>query len=177
MRRPYEKNTGPGPRAGSGAKGQYRAEVTVRWGYPQSLSARGKATAARHGALRDERSSAVMHLRERAGRTRLAMPNDREGEEIDRRSLLTGIGAAVALGAAAWRRAIAAARQSIRIGFGMAQTGGIATDGRMALLGTQIWRDDVKKAVGRLSRPVEFAVYETRAAQRRCPAHRRLSPS
>jgi branched-chain amino acid transport system substrate-binding protein len=76
---------------------------------------------------------------------------------MDRRSLLAG--AALALGAAPLRRAFGAA-QPIRIGFGMAQTGGIAANGKMALLGMQIWRDDINKKGGLLGRPVDFVVYD-----------------
>jgi branched-chain amino acid transport system substrate-binding protein len=81
-----------------------------------------------------------------------------EGEDMDRRSLLTG--AALALGAAApWRRAVAA-DAPIRIGFGMALTGGLAANGKMALLGMEIWRDDINKKGGLLGRPVEFVHYD-----------------
>jgi branched-chain amino acid transport system substrate-binding protein len=76
---------------------------------------------------------------------------------MDRRSLLAG--AALAVGAAPWRAAFGAA-PPIRIGFGMALTGGLAANGRMALLGMEIWRDDINKKGGLLGRPVEFVHYD-----------------
>lgn len=78
---------------------------------------------------------------------------------MQRRSLLAGAGAALALGGAPWRRAFGAAKP-IRIGFGMALTGGIAANGRMALLGMEIWRDDINKKGGLLGRPVELVHYD-----------------
>jgi branched-chain amino acid transport system substrate-binding protein len=48
----------------------------------------------------------------------------------------------------------------IRIGFGMALTGGLAGNGQGALLAMQIWKDDVNKAGGLLGRPVEFIYYD-----------------
>jgi branched-chain amino acid transport system substrate-binding protein len=48
----------------------------------------------------------------------------------------------------------------IRIGFGMALTGGLAANGKGALLAMQIWRDDVNKKGGLLGRPVELVFYD-----------------
>jgi branched-chain amino acid transport system substrate-binding protein len=64
---------------------------------------------------------------------------------------------AIALAAAA---APASAAAPIRIGFGLALTGSLAANGKMALLGMQIWRDDINKKGGLLGRPVEFVVYD-----------------
>jgi branched-chain amino acid transport system substrate-binding protein len=52
------------------------------------------------------------------------------------------------------------AAQPVRIGFGMALTGGLATNGKAALLAMEIWRDDVNKAGGLLGRSVEFVYYD-----------------
>ena len=76
--------------------------------------------------------------------------------ELNRRSLLAG---AVALGAMPAGRALAADKP-VRIGFGMALTGGLAANGKMALLGMQIWKDDINKKGGLLGRPVEFVYYD-----------------
>jgi ABC-type branched-subunit amino acid transport system substrate-binding protein len=46
-----------------------------------------------------------------------------------------------------WRPLVRAA-QPVRIGFGMALTGGLAANGKAALLAMEIWRDDVNKAGG-----------------------------
>ncbi|MGH7345088.1 MAG: ABC transporter substrate-binding protein, partial [Candidatus Rokuibacteriota bacterium] len=54
----------------------------------------------------------------------------------------------------------ARAADPIKIGFGMALTGGLAGNGQGALLAMQIWRDDVNKAGGLLGRPVELIYYD-----------------
>ncbi|PWU24481.1 MAG: branched-chain amino acid ABC transporter substrate-binding protein [Candidatus Rokuibacteriota bacterium] len=48
----------------------------------------------------------------------------------------------------------------IRIGMGMALTGGLAANGKAALLAIQIWKDDVNKKGGLLGRPVELVYYD-----------------
>jgi branched-chain amino acid transport system substrate-binding protein len=55
---------------------------------------------------------------------------------------------------------VALAAQPLRIGFGMALTGGLAANGKAALLAMEIWRDDVNKQGGLLGRPVEFIYYD-----------------
>lgn len=53
-----------------------------------------------------------------------------------------------------------AAAEPIRIGFGMALTGGLAGNGKAALLAMQIWADDVNKKGGLLGRKVELIHYD-----------------
>ena len=48
----------------------------------------------------------------------------------------------------------------IRLGFGMALTGGLSANGKPALLALQIWKDDVNKRGGLLGRPVELVFYD-----------------
>ena len=48
----------------------------------------------------------------------------------------------------------------IKIGFGMALTGGLSANGKPALLAMQIWKDDVNKKGGLLGRPVELVYYD-----------------
>ena len=55
---------------------------------------------------------------------------------------------------------IAHAADPIKIGFGMALTGGLSANGKPALLAMQIWRDDVNKKGGLLGRPVELVFYD-----------------
>jgi branched-chain amino acid transport system substrate-binding protein len=67
--------------------------------------------------------------------------------------------------AAAWLAAAAApstaaAAEPIKIGFGMALTGGLAPNGKSALVAMQIWRDDTNAAGGLLGRPVELVYYD-----------------
>ena len=54
----------------------------------------------------------------------------------------------------------ALAAEPIRIGFGMALTGGLAANGKSALVAMQIWRDDVNAAGGLLGRPVDLVYYD-----------------
>jgi branched-chain amino acid transport system substrate-binding protein len=56
--------------------------------------------------------------------------------------------------------ALAQGQKPIKIGFGMALTGGLAANGKAALLAMQIWKDDVNKKGGLLGRPVEFIYYD-----------------
>jgi branched-chain amino acid transport system substrate-binding protein len=48
----------------------------------------------------------------------------------------------------------------IKIGFGMALTGGLSANGKPALLAMQIWKDDVNKKGGLLGRQVELVFYD-----------------
>jgi branched-chain amino acid transport system substrate-binding protein len=48
----------------------------------------------------------------------------------------------------------------IKIGFGMALTGGLSANGKPALLAMQIWKDDVNKKGGLLGWPVELIYYD-----------------
>jgi branched-chain amino acid transport system substrate-binding protein len=54
----------------------------------------------------------------------------------------------------------ARAANPIKIGFGMALTGGLSANGKPALLAMQIWKDDVNKKGGLLGRPVELVFYD-----------------
>jgi branched-chain amino acid transport system substrate-binding protein len=78
---------------------------------------------------------------------------------ITRRSVNTGIGAALispALGA----RAFAQGAAPIKIGFGMALTGPLAPNGQQALLGANIWAEEVNAKGGLLGRPVQIVNYD-----------------
>src|SRR5713226_1488469 len=55
---------------------------------------------------------------------------------------------------------VARAADPIKIGFGMALTGGLSCNGTPALLAVQIWKDDVNKKGGLLGRPVEIVYYD-----------------
>jgi branched-chain amino acid transport system substrate-binding protein len=69
----------------------------------------------------------------------------------------TVIGAIVLAGAGAF---VARAADPIKIGFGMALTGGLSANGKPALLALQIWKDDINKKGGLLGRPVELVYYD-----------------
>ena len=64
---------------------------------------------------------------------------------------------------------LAQSAKPIRIGFGMALTGGLAGNGKAALLAMEIWRDDVNKKGGLLGRPVELVYYDDQTSPAKVP--------
>jgi len=52
------------------------------------------------------------------------------------------------------------AADPIKIGFGMGLSGGLASQGKAALLSMQLWKEDVNKRGGLLGRPVELVYYD-----------------
>jgi branched-chain amino acid transport system substrate-binding protein len=52
------------------------------------------------------------------------------------------------------------AQEPIKIGFGMALTGGLAPNGKSALLGMKIWDEDINAKGGLLGRPVKLVYYD-----------------
>jgi branched-chain amino acid transport system substrate-binding protein len=82
---------------------------------------------------------------------------------ITRRDLNAGIGAALILPAispALGSAAFAQGGTPIKIGFSMAQTGALAGAGKQALLGAQIWEDEINGKGGLLGRPVKLIYYD-----------------
>ena len=72
---------------------------------------------------------------------------------ITRRIVLGGVAAAaMAPGARA--------AEPIKIGFGMQLTGPLAGNGKAALVGAQIWADEVNAKGGLIGRPVQLVVYD-----------------
>ena len=67
------------------------------------------------------------------------------------------IGACLLAGAGTF---VAGAADPIKVGFGMALTGGLSANGKPALLALQIWKDDVNRRGGLLGRPVELVYYD-----------------
>jgi branched-chain amino acid transport system substrate-binding protein len=57
-------------------------------------------------------------------------------------------------------KAQAPSGQPITIGFSMALTGGLAANGKQALLGMKIWEDEVNAKGGLLGRPVKLVYYD-----------------
>jgi branched-chain amino acid transport system substrate-binding protein len=55
---------------------------------------------------------------------------------------------------------VAGAADPIKIGFGMALTGGLAANGKAALIAMQLWEADVNKKGGLLGRPVQLVYYD-----------------
>jgi len=58
----------------------------------------------------------------------------------------------------------------IKIGYGISQTGGIAPLGKSALLGQQIWEEDVNAKGGLLGRPVKLVYYDDQSNPATVPA-------
>jgi branched-chain amino acid transport system substrate-binding protein len=67
----------------------------------------------------------------------------------------------IAAAAALWLpQAGAQSKEPIKIGFGMAQTGPLAPNGKSALLAIKIWEEDVNAKGGLLGRPVKLIYYD-----------------
>mgnify|MGYP000917585647 FL=1 len=90
---------------------------------------------------------------------------------ISRRRLLATASAGAALAASPLGARLLNAQQApIKIGMGIAQTGGLAGGGKPSLLGTEIWRDDVNAKGGLLGRKVELVVYDDKSSASETPA-------
>jgi branched-chain amino acid transport system substrate-binding protein len=81
-------------------------------------------------------------------------------------------GAILALTAATLAGAPAAAQsgEPIKIGFSMALTGGLAPNGKSALLAQKIWEEDVNAKGGLLGRPVKLVYYDDKSSPAEVPA-------
>jgi branched-chain amino acid transport system substrate-binding protein len=79
---------------------------------------------------------------------------------ITRRGVNAAIGAALISPALAATRASAQGAEPIKIGFGMALTGPLAPNGQQALLGSQIWAEEVNAKGGLLGRQVQLVNYD-----------------
>src|SRR5215475_16180427 len=73
----------------------------------------------------------------------------------------TGVGIVIGMLALGGSGApVARAADPIKIGLGMALTGGLSGNGKPALLAMQIWKDEVNKKGGLLGRQVELVFYD-----------------
>jgi branched-chain amino acid transport system substrate-binding protein len=80
---------------------------------------------------------------------------------ITRRGVNAGIGAALISPALAPTRGFAqGGGNPIKIGFGMALTGPLAVNGKQALLGAQIWQEEINAKGGLLGRQVQLINYD-----------------
>jgi branched-chain amino acid transport system substrate-binding protein len=78
-----------------------------------------------------------------------------------------GLAACILLFAgAAW----AQSGEPIKIGFSMALTGGLAPNGKSALLAQKIWEEDVNAKGGLLGRPVKLIYYDDKSSPAEVPA-------
>src|ERR1051326_7646135 len=62
-----------------------------------------------------------------------------------------------------------AQQEPIRIGFGMALTGGLAANGKSALVAMQIWESDINANGGLLGRPVKLVFYDDQSTPSTVP--------
>jgi branched-chain amino acid transport system substrate-binding protein len=101
--------------------------------------------------------------------------NDREGRmhyHLKRRAWAAASAAIAALAsllvglAPAWAQSGA----PIKIGYSMALTGGLAPNGKSALLAQKIWEEDVNRKGGLLGRPVKLVYYDDKSAPAEVPA-------
>ena len=79
---------------------------------------------------------------------------------ITRRGINAGIGAALISPALGRTPAVAQGAAPIKIGFSMALTGPLAPNGKQALLGAQIWTEQVNAKGGLLGRQVQLVNYD-----------------
>ena len=79
--------------------------------------------------------------------------------------LLAAVGFALYLAAAS-----AQSGNPIKIGYGISQTGGLAPNGRSALLAQRIWEEDVNAKGGLLGRPVRLVYYDDQSNPATVPA-------
>jgi branched-chain amino acid transport system substrate-binding protein len=75
-------------------------------------------------------------------------------------SALAAAAIAAAVAAAPTGGATAQSGTPIKIGFSMAMTGGLAANGKSALLAQKIWEEDVNAKGGLLGRPVKLVYYD-----------------
>ena len=76
-------------------------------------------------------------------------------------ALFAGTAIAVAAAGAVFVGAATAQnKEPIKIGFGMAQTGPLAANGKQALLGMKIWEEETNAKGGLLGRPVKLVYYD-----------------
>jgi branched-chain amino acid transport system substrate-binding protein len=78
--------------------------------------------------------------------------------------------AALALSLASPAPCAAQTGQPIRIGYSMALTGGLAPNGKSALLAQKIWEEDINARGGVLGRPVKLIYYDDKSAPAEVPA-------
>jgi branched-chain amino acid transport system substrate-binding protein len=67
-------------------------------------------------------------------------------------------------------QAQAPSAQPLKIGYGIAQTGGLAPNGKSALLAQKIWEEDINAKGGLLGRPVKLIYYDDQSSPAAVPA-------
>src|SRR6202047_2380013 len=60
--------------------------------------------------------------------------------------------------------------EPLKIGYGISQTGGLAPNGKSALLAQKIWEEDINAKGGLLGRPVKLIYYDDQSNPATVPA-------
>jgi branched-chain amino acid transport system substrate-binding protein len=81
-----------------------------------------------------------------------------------------GVAITLAAGALFVNSVNAQSKEPIKIGFSMALTGGLAPNGKQALLGAKIWEEDVNKSGGLLGRQVKIVYYDDQSQPSNVPS-------
>ena len=84
----------------------------------------------------------------------------------------TWIACVISVGAASFgivSMASAQSGQPIKIGYSMAMTGGLAANGKSALLAQKIWEEDINSKGGLLGRPVKLIFYDDQSSPAQVP--------
>ncbi|HEY2228498.1 MAG TPA: amino acid ABC transporter substrate-binding protein [Xanthobacteraceae bacterium] len=89
---------------------------------------------------------------------------------LNSRALVCAAAAALASLLVASAPAAAQSGAPIKIGYSMALTGGLAPNGKSALLAQKIWEEDVNRKGGLLGRPVRLVYYDDKSAPAEVPA-------
>ncbi len=79
---------------------------------------------------------------------------------VSRRAVSAGLGTALIAPALGGSHAFAQGAAPIKIGFGMALTGPLAVNGQQALLGAQIWAEEVNAKGGLIGRQIQLIHYD-----------------
>src|SRR5579872_6477634 len=93
----------------------------------------------------------------------------RGGNEM-RSKLIAGVAAFTAALLSFAGSACAQSGEPIKIGFSMAMTGGLAPNGKSALLAQRIWEEDTNAKGGLLGRPVKLVYFDDKSAPAEVPA-------
>src|SRR5437016_10385768 len=80
------------------------------------------------------------------------------------------VAALLATGEFVTSEAWAQTKEPIKIGYSMALTGGLAANGKSALLAQRIWEEDVNAKGGLLGRPVKLIYYDDKSAPAEVPS-------
>ena len=90
-------------------------------------------------------------------------------DHLPRRAVAASI-AALAFWLAGFAPAAAQLGTPIKVGYSMALTGGLAPNGKSALLAQKIWEEDINAKGGLLGRPVKLVYYDDKSAPAEVPA-------